>query len=206
MKVGPKFKICRRLGSRVFPKCQTTKFTISGTAGKRGGRASRRPRTLSEYGRQLLEKQKVRYTYGLKEGQLANYVTEVQSRPAGDPPAKLCQLLESRLDNVVFRLGVANSRAAARQLVSHGHILVNSRRVNIPSYLVKVGDRISIRPQSQGAGIFKDLAERLKNYQLPPWLTWDQRLLEGQVAGEPVWGAVEADLNFSSILEFYSRV
>ncbi|MBI2100400.1 MAG: 30S ribosomal protein S4, partial [Candidatus Vogelbacteria bacterium] len=155
MKIGPKYKICRRLGERVFAKCQTTKFSISGSAQRPGqtrksgavktaGRPAGGPppktsgRNLSEYGSQLLEKQKVRYTYGLGERQFARQAK--QHRREGG----LYQSLETRLDNVVFRFGWVPSRAAARQVVTHGHILVNGRRVNLPSYSLKVGDKIGL--------------------------------------------------------------
>lgn len=209
MKIGPKFKICRRLGSRVFAKCQTTKFSISGSATRGAGRPKtgrRRPRALSEYGRQLVEKQKARYTYGLKERQLANYVKKVRHEARGNPTARLFQLLESRLDNVVFRLGLVNSRLFARQLVTHGHIILNGRKVNIPSLTVKAGDRVGIRPQSRGAGMFQDSEKKLKHYEPPTWLLWDEKAREGKVAAEAVIGEAEADVNFGSILEFYSRV
>jgi small subunit ribosomal protein S4 len=207
MKVGPKFKICRRLGSCVFTKCQTTKFSISGSAAKGAGRPRmRRPRALSEYGRQLIEKQKARYTYCLKERQLAGYVGKVRRGARGNPTARLFQLLESRLDNVVFRLGLANSRLFARQIVTHGHITLNGRRVNIPSAAVKVGDSIGIRPQSRAGGMFENLEEKLKNYVPPAWLLWDEQAQAGKVVAEPVIGEAEADINFGAILEFYSRV
>jgi len=207
MKVGPKFKICRRLGSRVFTKCQTTKFSISGSAAKGAGQPrARRPRPLSEYGRQLIEKQKARYTYCLKERQLASYVVKVRREARGNPTARLFQLLESRLDNVVFRLGLANSRLFARQIITHGHITLNGRRVNIPSAAVKVGDSIGIRPQSRAGGMFKNLEEKLKNYEPPAWLLWDEQVQVGKVVAEPVIGEAEVDVNFGAILEFYSRV
>jgi small subunit ribosomal protein S4 len=202
MKIGPKFKIARRLGSRVFSKTQSTKFSISGSVQKQGGR---RPKALSEYGQQLIEKQKARYTYGLKEHQFASYVKGIRGKK-GSPVALLYKTLESRLDNVVFRMGIVATRPFARQVITHGHITVNGRRLNIPSYQVKVGDVIAVRKQSQGSGLFKDFAERLKQYHAPAWVIFDEGAKQGTVKASPQYGETEADINFGSILEFYSRV
>ncbi len=211
MIIGPKFKIARRLGSRIFPKTQTTKFSISGSATRGGGGrrgSNRRPKPLSEYGAQLIEKQKARYTYGLKESQFANYVK--RARHVGghslSPATSLYQGLETRLDNVVFRLGLAVSRAFARQLVTHGHITLNGRRLNIPSATVRVGDRVATRVESRRLGPFKDLAPRLKNYQTPEWLSFDLEQQSGEMKGLPGVGAIDPSLNFGAVLEFYGRV
>lgn len=207
MKIGPKYKICRRLGSRVFGKCQTTKFTTSGSPQRGGKKAGGgRPRNVSEYGTQLLEKQKARYSYGLKESQFSNYVKEVHQHKAANPMAALYQALETRLDNIVHRLGLASTRRFARQLVSHGHITVNGRRVNIPSYRAKVGDKIAVRAQSRSSAVFSNMEEKLKGHHLPAWLIFDQEKLEGTVKAMPLFGESEADINFGAILEFYSRV
>ncbi len=208
MIIGPQYKIARRLGARIFPKTQTAKFTISGTerktkGGKAGGGKGRRG--MSEYGTQLIEKQKARYTYGVMEKQFRNYVKKAQDNRSG-PSASLYKMLEMRLDNIVFRLGLVPSRRFARQAVSHGHILVNGRRVTIPSYAAKVGDVVTVREQSKGNGIFRELAERTKTYELPTWLSFDGGKMEGVVKVDPVLGTTEGNLNFSSILEFYSRV
>jgi small subunit ribosomal protein S4 len=118
----------------------------------------------------------------------------------------LYRLLELRLDNVVYRLGLSPSRLGARQLVTHGHITVNGRRQNIPSYRVKTGDVVAIRSQSRALGAFKTLEERLKTYHAPEWLVFDELAKEGKVKGEPVFGGSELDINFGAILEYYSRV
>src|SRR5690606_38542809 len=181
MKTGPKYKISRRLGERVFPKTQTTKFTIS------GGREKKRRAPLTEYGKQLLEKQKAKYVYGISERQFSNYVKEANKAKDKNPAAALYISLERRLDNVVFRLGLVKSRSFARQMVGHGHVLVNGKKVNIPSYTVSVGDVISIRPQSQKKGLFIDLAERMKNYSVPTWLIFDEKKMEGKVKEIPTY-------------------
>ncbi len=218
MKIGPKYKICRRLDEKVFAKCQTTKFSISGSAQRPGqvrksaaprhGGAvppnvprplARRRRNLSEYGSQLLEKQKARYTYGLGERQFARQVKQHRGEVA------LYQSLEARIDNAIFRLGWAPSRAAARQAVTHGHILVNGRRVSAPSYSVRPGDKISLSPSARDRALFRDLGERLKDYQPPTWLT-APAIGEGEVLASPAAGESELNLNFGAIIDFYSRV
>ncbi len=218
MLIGPKFKIARRLGARVFPKTQTAKFslTTAGQGGKKGGMSTgRRPRALSEYGQQLLEKQKARYTYLLKEGQFASYVKSVREKHSSTetPQVRLYQLLELRLDNAVFRLGLAPSRGAARQLVTHGHVVVNGRRLNIPSHQLAVGDKVAIRPESRAGGAGRlaganDTAsgQETAGRQVPPWLAYDELAKEGKVLAKPLLGTTESEINFGAILEFYSRV
>lgn len=205
MKIGPKYKICRRLNDRVFSKCQTTKFTVAGATPvrrtKKHGRGS-----LSEYNRQLLEKQKIRLTYGVSERQFANYIKQVKTIKGENHSAKLYQALEKRLDNVVFRLGLANSRLFARQLVSHGHITVNGRRLTIPSYQVRPGDQITIRPGSRQNAIFREIKDQQASVAIPTWLVFDWEQLAGEVKAEPQPGQAEQVLNFASVLEFYSRV
>lgn len=201
MKIGPKYKICRRLGDRVFSKCQTTKFTVSGTNKKKVGRPRK---AMSEYGSQLLEKQKVRYTYGVNEKQFSNYVKDIRKKKDGSPTSHLYQALELRLDNTVYRMGLVNSRIFARQIVSHGHIMVNGRKVTIPSYKVKPGDKISIRPQSKDKKLFDWFRETSKDYNPPAWLSMDEQG-EAIVKSIPEWDD-STTLNFGSILEFYSRV
>jgi small subunit ribosomal protein S4 len=206
MKTGPKFKICRRLGERIFPKCQTTKFAISSTgAAKAGKTTGRRSRSASDYGTQLREKQKARYTYGVNERQFRSYVKRSQMIKTGNPLVNLGQLVESRLDNVVYRLGFVPSRAFARQVVSHGHILVNGGRVTIPSYVVTVGDIISIRVQSRDNGVFREVATRLKEYEPPAWLLYTADR-EAKVIAKPALEETESNLNLSAIIDFYSRV
>ncbi|MDO8183899.1 MAG: 30S ribosomal protein S4 [bacterium] len=201
MRIGPRYKIARRLGERVFPKTQTAKFVISGTVKRTTGRR----KTLSDYGRQLLEKQKVKYTYGVSEKQFVGYVNKARTG-RGNPAQILHQSLERRLDNVVFRLGILRSRAFARQAVAHGHITVNGRKLTIPSYQVQLGDKIAIRLGSKDNGMFHDLTEKLKDHQVPAWLKFDPQTVVGEVLSEPLTSENEFNLNFSTILEFYSRV
>lgn len=214
MLIGPKFKIARRLNSRVFPKTQTTKFSISGSAQAHGKKEGRRNK-LSEYGQQLIEKQKARYTYLLKERTFSTYVKRVrESRKAGDNPVTLLfQQLESRLDNVVFRLGLAPSRAAARQMVTHGHIVVNGRRLNVPSHQISANDTVAVREQSRSSGVGKGVKVAVESdgdkagrgRALPSWLSYDEVAGVGKVLGAPI-ASEQGDIDFGAILEFYSRV
>lgn len=204
MKLGPKFKICRRVGDRVFGKCQGTKFTISGT--ERIRRGGKHPKGApSEYAQQLTEKQKARFTYGMTEKQFSNYVAEAKKKAGNNHSAELYKRLESRLDNIIYRLGITTSRQAARQLVSHGHITVNSTRVRVPSYLIKIGDKIGVRAGSLSKGPFAGMAEKLAGHSTPEWLSFDLQKSEAVVKGEPVFGQNEGTINFGAILEFYSR-
>lgn len=209
-------KTCRRLGTKLFlkgekcfsPKCPMLKRPYP------PGKRRRRRVNLSEYNRELREKQKLKNWYNLRETQFKNYVKEVLKKrgrpPKGkavreDTPTLLIQKLEGRLDNVVFRMGFANSRPQARQLISHGHFLINNRKVNIPSRQVKKGDKISIAKKSQGGNIFKDLPVLLKKKQIPSWLSIDAKKLEGEVKSLPTLEEVAPPVEISMIFEFYSR-
>ncbi len=166
----------------------------------------RRPTPLTEYGRMLREKQELKAIYGLRETQFKRYVREVLKRRGKEDIANLLiQNLESRLDNVVFRLGFAKTRAQARQMVSHGHFLVNDRRVTVPSLQVKLGDKISIRPGSRNKEIFKDLQERLKKHQEPKWLSLDKEKLEAKVLSKPTLAEANLAVQIPLIFEFYSK-
>ena len=197
----PKFKIGRRLGAGVYDKCQTSKFSAS--SGKFGGPNMRRPKALSEYGAQLIEKQKIRFSYGITERQLSNYVKKALRIKGAGTTEKFYEGLEYRLDNAIYRMGLANSRRAARQMVSHGHFIVNDRKVTIPSYEVKIGDIIKIREGSKSKKIFDNLIERMKDYNPPAWISFDPNKMEGKVLDKPK--NVETFLDLNAVLEFYSR-
>ncbi|MCM2339226.1 MAG: 30S ribosomal protein S4 [Burkholderiales bacterium] len=197
----PKFKIGRRLGAGVYDKCQTAKFSAS--SGKFAGPNARRPKALTEYGAQLIEKQKIRFSYGITERQLSNYVKKASLVKGSGTAEKFYENLESRLDNIVYRMGLTNSRRAARQMVSHGHFIVNNHKVTIPSYEVKVGDVIKIREGSKTKKIFDNLIDRLKEYNCPAWLSFDASKMEGKMLAKPK--NVETFLDLNAVLEFYSR-
>lgn len=196
----PKFKICRRLGPGVYDKCQTSKFASSSTKSLPGGK---RPKALTEYGAQLVEKQKIRFSYGISERQLSNYVKKVSAVKGSGTAEKLYENLESRLDNVVYRMGLGASRRATRQMVSHGHFIVNDHRVTVPSYELRPGDVVKIREGSKTKKIFENLTERLKDYNGPKWVAFDLSKLEGKMVDKPK--NTETFLDLNAVLEFYSR-
>ena len=204
MLIGPKYKICKRLGASVFEKCQTQKFQLAEaraprkmSRGKRGGN--------TDFGAQLLEKQKARFTYGLSESQFARYVNQAMEKRGTDSIQGLMAHLESRLDNVVFRAGFVKTRRAARQLVSHGHVLVNGRRVSIPSYQVAVGEKVSIRPESRTSPLFAGRTETAAETKLPEWLEMGDDHFEVTVAKAPIIADTELPFNAGVVIQFYSR-
>jgi small subunit ribosomal protein S4 len=195
-----KYKIARRLGAGVYEKTQTQKFMLSqAKKSKRGGR----PRRPTDYGRQLIEKQKVRFMYGVQEKQFRNYVEKATHSKDVTPALRLFQLLESRLDNVAYRLGIAETRGGARQMTSHGHLIVNGKRTMVPSQQMKKGDVITLREGSKSTVLFQDLDKKMKNAQIPSWLNWNSKKMEGQIKGTPT--EPDAFLDFQSVIEFYSR-
>lgn len=201
-------KTCRRIGQKLFLKeerCFGPKCTLIRKPYAPGGNKRKKRRTVSEYGAQLKEKQSLKNLYGLRERQFANLVRKSAGRGDAGISARLLQLLESRLDNAVFKLGLAKSRHAAKQLISHGHICVNGRKINTPSYQTKKNDKISIRAQSANKKIFAETDAWLKKYNPPPWLKLDKKLKEGVVTKEPDLGSAELGINLNSIIEYYSR-
>jgi len=202
MKIGPKYKIAKRLGASVFEKTQTQKFALAAerTAmnkkGRRGG---------SEFGRQLLEKQKVRLTYGLSEKQFYNYVKEAMAATDTTPVDLLHRLIEIRLDNVIYRLGLASTRRAARQMVSHGHITVNGIKTTIPSRRVRLTDRIAVREGSKAATLFVGFGEKFMERPLPSWLSWNPKSMEGGITALPNAESANTAGDLISVLSFYSR-
>lgn len=207
-----KCKICRRLGVKLFlrgekclsPKCPFIKKPYPpGIKAKRRRRAS----ALSEYGKELREKQKLKNWYNLDEGQFRNYVKGILKKRGRveDAATLLIQQLESRFDNIIFRLGFATSRSQARQLVSHGHFLINGRRVNIPARQLRKGDKISVRPASGKKKAFTNLLPVLKKYQAPSWLKLNAQNLEGEVVRAPTLEEAAPPAEISTIFEYYSR-
>lgn len=202
MKAVQKYKMCRRLGSGVFEKCQTSKFVLSEARHGKSLKGKRRKR-ISSYGLQFIEKQKVRFMYGISEKQFSNYIKEA-TKHKGEPTNEyLAELLESRLDNIVYRMGLANTRRFARQMVSHGHFMVNGKKSTIPSQRIFVGNTISVREGSTKTKLFTGLSEKLKDYTMPSWLKFDLVKLSGSLQGKPKNDEGFLDLN--TVLEFYSR-
>jgi len=207
MIINAKCKKCRRAGQKLFLKgdrCLGQKCAMIRRPYPPGVHGKSFKKRSSEYGLQLTEKQKVRNTYGISEKQFKRYFKEITVQ-RGDKKELFAQKIESRLDNVVFRLGWACSRRLARQLVSHGHILVNGRKVNIASYMVKKEDTIKIKEGSKNKIVFKDLKTLLKKYELPKWLFMDKERLEAKVIGKPLLEDMDKIGELSMIIEYYSR-
>lgn len=207
--LNSKCKICRRLGVKLFlkgEKCLSPKCPMVRKPYSPGKKGKRRVKALSEYGKELREKQKLKNWYGLKESQFRKYVREIlERRQKVDAATQLIKTLETRLDNVVFRLGFSPSRAQARELISHSHFLVNGKVVNIPGYLVKKGDKIEIKSTSREKTIFQNLPTLLKKYKTPSWLELNIEKLEGKVIGEPSLEEAAPPVEISAIFEYYSR-
>lgn len=205
MIVKAKYKICKRLGNGVFEKCQTQKFALAEARAQNARRqGGKRPKALSDFGKQMLEKQRVRFTYGIAEKQFARYVKDATL--AKEPAARLLELLENRLDNVVYRLGLANTRSFARQLATHGHITVNGKKIDVPSHQVKKGDVVAVRSGSKEKRPFQEsLTERMKNYTAPNWLSFDAAKLAGEITGQPTKDNTEMPYNLGSVVEFYNK-
>jgi len=204
MKIGPKYKIARRLGAHIFDKTQTQKFALS-KARRSEKEFKHRSFVKSDFGTGLIEKQRVRFYYGISERQFSRYAAEVIGKKASKQEEGLYEKLERRLDNVVYRIGLAPSRRAARQMVSHGHILVNGRRVKVPSYEVSAGDGILVREGSRRRAIFSGLAERLKDKEMPYWLSFDPTRFEGKVNSLPAPSGRETIFDLKAVIEFYKR-
>lgn len=203
---GPVCRLCRRAGDKLFLKgerCYTPRCPIERRRPVPGGRFSYR-RRHSDRGLQLREKQKARQIYGIMERQMRRYMGEAFKR-SGVTGQYLLQLLERRLDNVVYRLGIAESRNQARQLVQHGHIRVNDRKMDIPSYQVKSDDAISWKPSTKEREFFKELVQDAPKRTVPPWLTLDPNEAMGRVLHLPDEGELESSFDTRMIVEFYSR-
>jgi len=204
--IGPKCRQCRREGEKLFlkgEKCFTAKCAIENRAFPPGQHGKRRTR-LTDYATQLREKQKVRRIYGILEDQFRLYYQEADRR-TGSTGENLLQLLESRLDNVVFRMGLGSSRSEARQLVRHNSIRVNDRKVNIPSYQVKAGDVISVSDKAQKQLRIKAAVEFAEQQGISDWLEVDSKKLTGTFKACPERSDLSADINEHLIVELYSK-
>jgi small subunit ribosomal protein S4 len=202
----PVCRICRREGLKLFLKgsrCYSRKCSFERRSTPPGMNTQRR-RKVSEFGIQLREKQKVRKTYSVLEKQFRNYF-EKAAQHKGMTGEVLLRMLEMRLDNVVYRMGLARSRAEARQLVTHGHFTVNGRPTNIPSFGTKAGDRIEVRESRRGREYFKGAAEQVKAAQIPDWVSVDAAKLAGSVIAEPAREQMPMEFNEQLVVEFYSR-
>jgi small subunit ribosomal protein S4 len=213
--LGPVCKLCRREGEKLFLKgerCFTAKCAFEkrnfppgqhGRLASRGGGRNRSGRQ-SDFGRQLRAKQRARRVYGVLERQFRRYY-ETSLKRRGLTGLNLLQILESRFDNVIYRLGFASSRAQARLLVTHGHFMVNGRRTDVPSMLLKEGDQIAIREGSSGLNYFKELTDIAEGRTVPAWLDRDSKKMLGTVQRLPERAEIDAILDEQLIVEYYSR-
>lgn len=201
LRITSKYRIGKRLGVGIFEQLQTQKFALSDARSKKtkkGGRGG------SDFGRQLLEKQRVRFTYGLGERQLANYAATAFT--AKDPSKALHGALEGRLDSIVYRAGFCPTRRAARQAVSHGNFTVNGRRVTIPSLGIKKGDVVEVRGSNRTSALFAKLTDEATEKKTPaPWLAVDFALMKADVSGTPGVAQGEQMMDYPTVFEFYSR-
>jgi small subunit ribosomal protein S4 len=199
---GPKARLCRRFGVNLFGTEKYTKILTKrptkpgqhGPTGKFG--------KMNDYGRQLLEKQKAKIVFGLSERQLQNYVEKALKMP-GDTSEELLRLFELRIDNAVYISQIAVTRVQARQMVSHGHFMLNGRRVDVPSIQLRVGDKIQLRDRLKNSALYAELA-KLKE-QSPKWLKVDLKAATLEVVGKPEKDELEKSIDSQSIIEFYSR-
>ena len=191
----PSLKRCRALGLET---------AVVGLAKSSKRQPKRSGRKVSEYGMQLKEKQKAKFIYGVLEKQFRAYYDKAKTMP-GVTGENLLGLLERRIDNVVFRLGLASTRRQARQLVSHGHITVNGKRLDIPSALIKVGEVIGVKEKSRGTALFKEIAESKNALNVPAWLTADIQNLSGSVTRFPNRDEIDIPVDEQAIVELYSR-
>jgi small subunit ribosomal protein S4 len=214
--LGPVCKLCRREGEKLYlkgercftPKCAFEKRNFApgqhGRTGSRGGGGGNRTGRESDFARQLRAKQKARRVYGVLERQFRRYYETALGR-RGLTGLNLLQILESRLDNVIFRLGFAANRAQARTLVTHGHFTVNGRRTDVPSMLLQAGDEVAVRLGSSALTYFKDLGTTAETRNSPAWLARDIKKLAGSIARLPERAEIDANLNEQLIVEYYSR-
>ncbi len=211
--LGPVCKLCRREGEKLFlkgercftPKCAFERRSFApGQHGKSGSRSRSATGRESDFARQLRAKQKARRVYGTMERQFRRYYETAQQH-RGLTGLNLLQILESRLDNVVFRLGFASSRAQARLLVTHGHFTVNGRRTDVPSMLLGAGDIVQVREGSREATYFKELVDLAEKRNFPAWVNRDLKSLNGTVQRLPERAEIDGNLNEQLIVEFYSR-
>jgi small subunit ribosomal protein S4 len=204
---GPVCKLCRREGVKLFLKvdrCFSDKCAIVQHPSRPGQHGSGRVKKASGYALQLREKQKVRRSYGILERQFRRHF-QTAARQAGKTSDNLLQLLEMRLDNLVFRLGFADSRAQARQLVSHGHFEVNGRKTDIPSFIARPGDGVAVREHSKGLEYFKTRALLLERKDVPSWLRLETATLSGRVLALPTRTELELPFDEALVIEYYQR-
>ena len=205
--IGPVCRLCRREGMKLFLKgerCYTEKCAIEKRNVAPGQHGRARKAKLVGYGVQLREKQKVKRTYGVLENQFRRYF-EAADRQKGITGELLLQMLERRLDNVIYRLGLATSRPQARQLVRHGHFTVNGRKVDIPSYAVRAGDTVAVRQTSRETPAIQHAMEEVKGRGIPEWLLFDGAAMSGRISSLPTRAQINLPVQEQLIVELYSK-
>ncbi|GIW66224.1 MAG: 30S ribosomal protein S4 [Candidatus Parcubacteria bacterium] len=205
MKIKTKCKICRSLGQKILwnERCSSGKCALSRRR-TRPGMHGYKPRVLSNFAKQLIEKQKIKYYYLLKEKQLKNFV--YKAKKIKEPlPSALVKILESKFDIIVWRAGYTSSKLQGRQLINHGHFLINDKKINLPNYLLKPGDIIKINDKSKNLVLFKDLNKKIKSIQLPNWLKFDFNNLSVEFVRYPEIEEVNLPFNLSLALQFYGN-
>lgn len=201
-----KCRWCRKAGKKLFlkgEKCNSPHCAMVAHGNPPGMHGGKRPGKKSEYGQQLAEKQKAKRTYGMREKQFR--LLFQRAGRLGDAGEHLLKMLETRFDNTIFRLGLAASRAQARQMVSHGMFTINGKKVNIPSYQVKAGEIIGIKKNKRQKKTFANLADKMKKVEIPGWLYFNHSEQEAKVLHAPTNDDVDKSINIQSIVEFYSK-
>lgn len=201
MKIGPKYKIARRLKASVFEKTQTQKYALREE--KKNRKRSFKAKT--DFGTQLNEKQKARMFYCVSEKQFAKYVKHALAKKEGVPASHLLKSLEHRLDNVVWRAGILPTHLSARQAVAHGHFLVNNKKVYVPSYAVKEGDKVSIREGSRNSKLFNELDSKIVDTQSPAWMSWESKTKELSIKAGNFGQTSDLLFDLGQVIEYYQR-
>lgn len=201
--IGPKNKIARRFRTNLGLKTNATKVArrLNQAPGVHG--PNQRRSSLSSFGKQLVEKQKAKFLYGIRERQFRKYVEKASSM-AGDSGVNLQEILEMRMDNVVYRMGFATTRAQARQFVSHGMFTINGKKMNIPSHIVRVGDIIALKENKQKKQIFENVSDRLQSSEFPSWVSVDAAAKSGKILTKPSQKDFERVFDVKLITEYYS--
>ena len=202
MKIGPKYKIARRLKAPIFEKTQTQKYSLREER-KNKNRRFDKPRT--DFGIQMNEKQKARMFYCIAEKQFAKYVNQALAKKATSPAISLLKSLEHRLDNIIWRAGILPTHLSARQAVSHGHFLVNGKKVYVPSFSVSSGDKIAIRQGSQASKLFSEIENKIIETKLPNWLSWDSNKKELSIKGGAFTEKSDLLFDLGQVIEYYQR-
>ncbi len=201
MKIGPKYKIARRLKAPIFEKTQTQKYSLREE--RKNRKSFSKPKT--DFGAQMNEKQKARMFYCITEKQFAKYVKQALAKKMSSPKTNLLKFLEHRLDNVVWRAGILPTHLSARQAVSHGHFLVNSKKVYVPSFSVSVGDKITIREGSRGSKMFSEMENKITETKSPDWIAWDNNKKELSIKDGSFIEKSDLLFDLGQVIEYYQR-